>query len=255
MSSRRTLVLALAALIGVIAAFLVWRYVDDVEQRAYDDARLVEVFKVVKDVPKGLPGEQALSEGYVKKDTIPAEYRPGNALTKRDAIRGKVALTDLSAGQPLVDGQFVDPRIAQVTFAQRIPAGQVAITMAISGEDAVGSLLVPGDRVNIIVTDPNAPDGTKRFLFQNVRVLAIGAVAAPQPGDTEEVGADAEGETVDAGLITFAVPPLAAEKLDFVGPENMRLVLVPPDNQPQEVPPVNAGNLFDGDLTPYPEEG
>ena len=94
----------------------------------------------------------------------------------------------------------------------------------------------------MIIPDP--ADGKQRFLFQNVNIIAIGGSAAPQAGETTT--------PVNPGsnLITFAVPPLAAEKLVLAG-GNAYLTLVAPDNEPIQVPAVGPEELFDGGLTPY----
>jgi pilus assembly protein CpaB len=239
--NRRTVILIAAAVVAVIAAVAIYSYLNNVQNRAYHNAKLVKVFRVAKDVQKGLPGEQAVDGGFVKSDDIPQKFRPTTALTDINAIRGKVALSDLSAGQVVVDGMFVEPRIAQVSFAQRIPAGQVAITISTDSVHGVAGFIVPGDKVNMLA---QAPDGI-RFLFQNVNVLAVGNTPAPQPGETTATTAPGSG----GGLLTLAVPPLAAEKIAVA--TGVYLTLVPPDNQPTPVPPVSTGNLFGGPLTPY----
>ena len=241
MGNRRTVILIVAVIAAVVAAGAIYGYLNSVQDRAYADAKLVKVYRVDKDVKKGLPGEQAIDQSFVQSGDIPQKYRPTTALTDINAIRGKVALNDLSAGQIVVDGMFVDPRVATVSFAQRIPAGQVAVTVNVDQVHGVANLVVPGDQVNILA---NAPDG-ERYLFQNVNVLAVGSTPAPQPGDTSASTTPQGG----SGLITFAVPPLAAAKITVAS--NMYLTLVPPGNQPIAVPPVNQGNLFTGPLTPY----
>lgn len=238
MGAKRTLIVAGAVIAAALAAFANYAYLDSVQDRAYEDAELLRVFVVDKDVPKGLSGEQAVQEEFIKSDEIPREFRPASALTDLNSIRGKVALTALSVGQVVVDGMFVDPKIAQVSFSQRIPAGQVAVTVSVDQIRGVAGLLVPGDKVNLLVSDA----GSQRYLFQNVNILAIGTSAAPQAGET------AAAVNPGSNLITFAVPPLAAAKIVAAG--GLYLTLVPPDNQPVEIPPVNAGNLFTGGLTP-----
>jgi hypothetical protein len=85
-----------------------------------------------------------------------------------------------------------------------------------------------------------------QMLFQNVNILFIGNTAAPEAGETQAVA------PATSNLITFAVPAVAAEKIVLAAQgSGLYLVLVPPDNQPTQVPPVNAGNLFTGGLTPY----
>jgi len=233
--------LIVAVVVGLVAAAAIYQYLNTVQDRAYNDAKLVKVFRVEKDVKKGLPGEQAIDEDFIKSGEIPQKYRPTTALTDINAIRGKVAVNDLSTGQIVVDGMFVEPRAAPVSFAQRIPAGQVAISIQVDQIRGVANLVVPGDKVNILAS---APDG-QRFLFQGVDVIAIGSTPAPQPGETTATTSQALG----GGLITFAVPPLAAAKISIAA--GIYLTLVPPGSQPIAVPVVTPQNLFSGPLTPY----
>ena len=242
MGNRRTVILIVAVIAAVVAAGAIYGYLNSVQDRAYADAKLVKVYRVDKDIKKGLPGEQAIDQNYIVSGDIPQKYRPTTALTDINAIRGKVALNDLSACQIVVDGMFVDPRVATVSFAQRIPAGQVAVTVQVDSVHGVANLVVPGDQVNLLAS---APDG-ERYLFQNVNVLAIGATPAPQPGETTSATTPTQ---VQSGLMTFAVPPLAAAKIAIAS--GLYLTLVPPGNQPVAVPPVNPSTLFTGPLTPY----
>jgi pilus assembly protein CpaB len=240
-NAKRTLIVAAAVVVAAIAAFANYAYLNSVQDRAYKDAERVRVFVVSQDIAKGLPGEQALNEERIRSDEIPREFRPATAITDTATIRGKVALSSLSVGQVVVDGMFVDPKVAQVSFSQRIPAGQVAVTVSVGSVEGVAGLLVPGDKVNLLVTDPA---GARRYLYQNVNILAIGTSAAPEAGETQAV------LNPGSNLITFAVPPLAAARVVAAG--SLYLTLVPPDNQPVPVPPVNPGNLFPPELTPYP---
>lgn len=244
MGNKRTVIIIAALVVALIAGVATYSYLDTTQERANKDARLVEVYKVKKDIPKGFSGDQAIAEGYIDKDEIPEKFRPLTSVVDVNTIKGKVSLTALSANQVVVDGQFVDPRIEQVTFSERIPPGQVAITLSYDAVRAVAGLLVPGDKVNMIIPDPE--NGKQRFLFQNVNILAIGTSAAPQAGETNQV---APG--TGAGMITFAVPPLAAEKLVVAG-ATAYLTLVAPDNEPVNVPAVGPEDLFSGGgLTPY----
>ena len=242
MARRRIVIIAVAAIAGLLAASAAYAYLQGADARAYNGAQLVQVFKVAKDIPKGMGGDEAVAREFIKADKVPTEFRPGSALTDLSALKGKVSLTNLTANQVVVDGQFVDPRVAQVTAAQRIPAGNVAITVEVDQIRGVANLLVPGDKVNILVKT----DGAERALLQNVPVLFIGSTAAPEAGDT--------GQIVNPGsdLITFAVPAAEANRIAYASqePGGLYLTLVPPDNQPVDLPAVNGGNLFNGPLTP-----
>lgn len=240
MGARRTVIVLGAVLAAAVAALANYAYLNSVQDRAYHNAQRLKIFVVSKDIPKGTPGEDALQQEYVKSGEIPREFRPGTAITDVATIRGKVAITQLSAGQVVVDGMFVDRSKAQITFAQRLKQGQVAITVQVDSVRGVAGLLVPGDLVNILVKD----GPSERFLYQNVRVIAIGTSAAPSPGDT------AAAVNPGSGLITFAVPPDAAAKIALAATSDLYLTLVPPDNEAKVIPPADPGGLFGGGLTP-----
>jgi pilus assembly protein CpaB len=208
---------------------------------------------VKKDIEKGLPGERALDEGYIGKDRIPRKFYPARGLVNIQTLRGKVAIAPLAAGVPVVDGNFVEPRVAQESFAQRLDKGMQAVTLSMSDVQGVARLVVPGDRVNMMITmDPAAGGGagekTTQFVLQNIEVLAVGNSTELQPGEQAAAPADSQAgqvKTVDSGLLTFSVPGIDAEKLvhaSEVG--SIHLTLVPPDYTPAPVPPVNRGNLF-----------
>lgn len=263
MKSRRTLMVAVAVVLAVAAFVGVVLYANNVRQSAYGDAKLVKVFVVKQAIPKGLAGEQAISQGFVRESQIPQEFKPGSAIARLDDVRNKVALTDLSIGQVVVTGQFVDPNVAQVTFAQRIDPGKVAVTVSVDQIHGVAGLLLPGDKVNMMAIYAEAPGSEQKqisTMYQNVDILAIGTKAAPQAGDTATE--DAATATGDSGLITFEVPLEAAERIALAasgGPDGtyvLYLALVPPDNTPVEAPvTINAGNILSiNGATPYTNE-
>ena len=244
MGRRRTLLVGIPALAGVVAAAAVWSYLGGVQERAYGNARLVDVYVVAREIKRGETGDRALAESLVRRDVIPAKFRPETAVTDVDALRGRVASTDLPPGQIVSDGLFVEPRAATLSFAHRIPEGQVAISVRVDDVRGVANLIAPGDQVDILVP---SPDGM-RTLFQNVDVIAVGVTGTAAPGEPPPPPGS------DNGLVTFSVPPLAAEKIAMVAAspdEGLYLTLVPPENQAVPLPPVNRGNLFQGSLSPY----
>ena len=247
MNSRRTLIIVLAIAVAAVAAVANVTYLDNVQNRAYGNAKRVLVYRVKQDIPKGTQGEQAVGKSLIERTQIPQEFRPANALTSEDQLNGKVALANLSAGQVVVDGMFVDPIKAQTTTRDRILPGQVAFTVSVDQIHGVGNLLFPGDQVNIMAKDK----GQMRLLYQNVDILFIGTSGAPQAGETKEVS------NPGGGLITFAAPQDAAQRIVLASQSEagIYLSLVPRNNKPIASPPVvSQGNLFATGLTPCGNE-
>jgi pilus assembly protein CpaB len=256
------MILVVALVIGLISAVALYSYMTSVEARAYEGAELVEVFVVKKEIPRGTLGDDAIGNELIAADEMPQEYRPDSALTDLTPIRGKVAITDLKAGQVVVDGLFLVPtEVPGGTISSQLDEGEVAVTVSVDQVRGVGGNLLPGDRVNMLVslvdtsqaTEGEAAQATDdsnkqvRYLYQNVKILAIGQNAAPGLGETE-------ASNPGSDLITFAVPPEAAQRIVFAGSDRIYLTLVPKDNQPIPLAPVTIADLFPERLTPYPDE-
>lgn len=267
MSSRRTLIVIVAVVIGAIASFSLFKYTDGAEDRAYGKARRVEVLVVKKDIPKTFLGSDAVQQGYVGTALIPQEFRPATALTTAAGLESLVARTDLSAGQVVVDGMFVTPDQAYSSNSERIGEGRVAITISVDQVRGVAGLIVPGDKVNMIIDDPlrsvsvvrdsgEEAKPVKTVLFQNVEVLAIGTQLEPDLGEAAPTDPAAAADPAAAGsnLLTLSVPLEAASRIAYVGSEGVYLTLVPPGNVPVRVPTIGPDNLLSGDLTPYPDD-
>lgn len=263
MGIKKTTLLLVAVLVAVAGGVAAYLYLNGVQERANNDARLVEVLVVNEPIPKGTAAQDALSAGVIDIGSIPQQYRPATAVVDPTSLAGKVAAAEIAPGQIVVDNLFVDPRVANLTSAQKIPAGKVAVT--ISTNDILGNagLIRPGDKVNIAYRSQLfGPDGNplvpaqyrQAFLYQNVDVLFVGQEAAPDPGVTPDPAAP---PAEPSGLITFAVPPEAALKIMTVSQDSpLYLTLVPPDHEARPVEPVtnteviNENDGTGGSLTP-----
>lgn len=251
MGTRRTSMVIVAVVLGGIASFALYQHLNGIEQQVYADARPVEVVVVDVAVPKGTSGDEALA-GALTTRSMPAEFRPATAVAGPESIRGKVAAHDLPVGSIVVENMFVDVEQALNTNADLIPEGMVAVSISVDQVRGVSGLVRPGDKVNMIIDDPASP-GTKQVLFQNVNVLFVGQTPAPQPG--EDPAAAPAADPAGGGLLTLAVPPLAASKIALVSDAGIYLALVPSDNVAVPVPPVNNENLLTGELTPDAAQG
>src|ERR1700753_658523 len=65
-SSRRTLILVGAIVVGAIAALLILRYVGSVQDKASSDNHLVPVVVATGDIAKGTAANDALAQGLIE---------------------------------------------------------------------------------------------------------------------------------------------------------------------------------------------
>jgi pilus assembly protein CpaB len=288
-SSRRTLILIAAIVVGALAAFAIFNYVGGIEDRANEDVERVTVIRVKQDIPQGLTGQEAFDQGYLDLDAaIAQEFFPPTAVTDVETILSKVAAANIAANQVLVENMFVDPLNSQITNARRIQTDRVAITISVDDVRGVAGLIVPGDVVNMMAIPGNdacaaaggapvegeapaeaAPTGAAalfctpaQMVYQGVQVLFVDRSPIPLPGEQTATGSDGTGTTdvVNTGLLTLSVPPAAAQVIASVGADQWYLTLVPPDYTPAAIPPLDPNvellpGQDPGQLTPCGPDG
>ncbi len=268
MSSRRTLILVGAIVIGLVAVLLVVNYVRGIEDRANNNAKRVDVYVAKTDIPRGTAGETASSDGSVGVAQIPQEFRPASAITTTDEIQKKVALFNIPQNTPIVQDMFVDPAQSQISFRERLKNPEhVAITISVDQVRGVAGFLVPGDEVNLMVFQDNAAAGadgavvtsTARYLYQKVQILAVGQSTLLSPGEQSATTGTAAAAT-NSGLITFNVPPEAAQWIASAqNGGGLYLSLVADDYVPKPLPPIDPAVTTlpgeSGELTPYGPQG
>lgn len=244
---RRSVIVAIAVLLGLVAGGASYAYLHSANQRAYHNAKLTQVYEVKGSITKGTPGSAAIAAGRIVKAQIPTQFRPAGAVTDLAAIRSEVAVADLTDGQVVSGGLFTAQIVAAGTAAQAVPAGNVAISLSVDAVHSVAGLVQPGDLVDLLI---QRPDGSEDVLYQNVLVLAIGSNVA---GTTQTAAAGTP--TNNGGLFTFAVPLDAAARLALVaanadGASNLYMALVAPNSPPSQFRSLAPKDLLPSGPTP-----
>jgi len=254
MTPKRTIVVIAAVAFGVVAALLSYSYLNHAQQVAYHNAKMVNAYVVSKPVPQTLTGESALSGGYIEKKSLPVEIVPATALTNISNIKGKEAASAYSVGQVVVDSMFVNPTVAvaQGSFSQSIPTGDVAVTVSVDQVHGVAGLAVPGDKVDLLVNQTDGSTSTESMLLQNVPVLAIGQQSAsPSTNTASAQTTSTASSATSSGLFTFGVSPSNAARIALAEQQSLGiyLVLVPPSNPVIGPPSWNTANVTTGPQT------
>ncbi len=234
----RVLILVVAIVLGVAAAFVAADYLNDSAAKLTAEAEPVAVLVATQDVPQGMTAEEILEQGMVELREIPRRYVADGAVSSANTISGQVLSTSLSAGEQVTASRFKYP--SEVGLAYGIPEGFVAMSVAADDVKCVGGMLKPGDYVMIAATfDPGpANEGAEtRILLKKVQVLAVGTMTtrdAP-PTTTEDTGGgglvgntNAQQEPAVAITVTLALLPADVEKLVYAEEQgDTRLALLP----------------------------
>jgi len=250
MTPKRTVVVAVAVAVGVLASVLSYVFLNGAQQRAYHNAKLVPAYVVAKPIPRALTWSEAVSDGYITTKDVPNEFRPSTAVTNLNSLNGKEADAPFSVGQVVVTSMFVSPTAAANTFSQIIPPGDVAITVSVDQVHGVANLPEPGDKVDLLVDVNN----TESSLLQNVTVLAIGQSTTANTNtaaqSATETASSSSGTTPSSssGLFTFQVTPTDAAKIALAQQQSLGIymLLTPPGSPVVSIPSVTQGNLLNG---------
>jgi Flp pilus assembly protein CpaB len=239
MTPKRTIVVAVAVAVGVAASVLSYVFLNNAQQRAYHNAKLVEAYVVVKPVPATLSGSLAVSDGYIQHKKIPQEFRPTSAVTKISSIENEDAVASFGVGQVLVSSMFATASSSSSSFSQLLPAGRVAVTASVDPIHGVADYPSVGDKVDLMVT----LNGSETLLLQDVQIIAVGANGSTPAATSQSTATTLPANT--SGLYTFSVTPTDAERIALAEQDGLGLymTLVPPNSPQVTVPPIGQGNI------------
>jgi pilus assembly protein CpaB len=134
----------------------------------------------------------------------PGDAIPQNAfstiaeLTKGDK---RVVLASMEVNEPIVAAKITGPG-QKATLSALIEDGMKAVTVRVNDVDGVAGFVLPGDRVDVLMTRNIENNGTTDVVLQNIKVLGIDQLA----------DARAEKPTV-AKAVTLEVDTESAQKL------------------------------------------
>lgn len=157
---------------------------------------------------EGDAAQSAGSAGATAEVQRAAERLTGGGV--RAQVVGAVVRERIMAGEPIVARKLV--RAGQSGYlAVVLSPGMRAMAVPVSAETGAGGFILPGDRVDVIMSRRAEADvdGQSGYItatvLRNIKVLAIGAVTQAPGGD----------QTVDGSTATLEVSSRDAELLAF----------------------------------------
>jgi pilus assembly protein CpaB len=219
---------ALVALLGVAAVLL---YAHGADARAVASQQPVNVYVVKSVVPAGTTLKDAVQNGLIIKTSVAEKGRPTGALAGVDGGNGGLyALTDIQPGEYVLSNRFGVKPVG--TKAIEVPAGEVAVSIALADPARVGTFLTPGSKVVLFDTfTPDAATGSSssssssgstqtaakrtRVLLDDVLVIAMGeaSLTPAAPASGQDGSSSSSAPPVKGALMTVALTPADAVRL------------------------------------------
>jgi pilus assembly protein CpaB len=204
LNSRRTIFLV-AVCAGLLAALLVFLFVDAQKTRAAQMATPVSVVVAVQDIP----ARTIIEPSALRLSRQPVGLLPSDCASTLEEVKGKVALEMIGAGEPIRRGKL-SAKNASLGLAYVVKADMRAVAVALDPIIGVAGFLKPGDRVDVLATFVVDDISVTKTVLQDVELLTLGGEAQPTEVASKE-GQSAQARTQPNA--TLAVTPEQAEKL------------------------------------------
>lgn len=223
MNLKTWIPLALAIVLGLIAA----KVARDLIVRSRNNAEPGQARTVKIVVAKGRvsPGQE-LTADALTLGPIAAEAPPVGAFTDPGAVIGRVAVTEMFAGQPIMDGLLAS-KGAGAGLQALVPKGMRAITLEVNETSGVAGMILPGCRVDVVTTLNGASkeDTVACTVVQDVLVQAVGQRLSAMPNSDEK-------DLPPVKNVTLIATPREAEAIQLASSIGQtRLVLRGPDDR------------------------
>ncbi|MGR3740702.1 MAG: Flp pilus assembly protein CpaB [Limimaricola soesokkakensis] len=142
--------------------------------------------------------QEALNEAFILRNAQP---------DATETLAGMVARNGLVAGEPVLESKLSAGDAS--VLSSMLDSGRRAVAVRISAENTAGGLILPHDRVDVLVTTTRQEDGgqneaSSRAILRNVRVLAIDQTVESASGSVVGKTATLDLKPEEVELVTAA---------------------------------------------------
>ncbi len=213
--TRHLVVLMIAVVTASIASFGVYRAM------AQMPSQRVESMKSVVVAARPLVIGTAITAKDLKLVAWPASSLVPGAITDITAAVDRGLLTSVLENEPVTTDKLASIE-SGAGLSPAIPTGMRAISVKVNDVIGVAGFIVPGSRVDVVVTIRRPNDSMTRTAASNVQVLTAGTRKAQEnPGASVSRLGDT-GETV----VTLMVTPRDAERIALAQAEGQIMLVL-----------------------------
>jgi pilus assembly protein CpaB len=234
MGRRFVLILGLALVIGLVTGSVVYRAITDKFEVEAKTQTTKEVAVAAANINLG----EALTSQHVRLMSWPKDSVPAGTLGSVAEAEGRVALTSIVVGEPLLDAKLAPKLAGGGILPMLVPENFRGVTIKVDDAVRESGFVSPNSRVDVVVSiaeRQGSAERTGKVILQNVPVLAAGQ-------SVEMRG----NKPVPVTTVTLALTPEQAERLAVAQTEG-RLMLATRnlgDNRVVETPGTNVKKLL-----------
>jgi pilus assembly protein CpaB len=230
--SRRSALLAAAIAIAALGTFLVYLYVQSIQQNAYADQDPVTVLVAKETVQVGTSGGAAVDGGAFEETVLPRGVVPADSVADAAVVAANVAVTTILPGQVIQESMFGEKA---VNGQLPLEKGDIAVSVQLGDPQRVAGFVQPGSQVAVFAT----VDDSTKLLLASVDVAAVGPTTA-----VKESG-NGNAESIPTAILTLSLSQGQAEKLVYAQANgDLYLGLQNASSDVSKSGGANSGNLF-----------
>jgi pilus assembly protein CpaB len=222
MRTKSIVLLLLALGCGLVASIGISQIIEQNKQGGGPSTETQPILVAMKPIA----GQEQLKAENVKLEEWPKHLVPKGALTKIEEVEGRRVKFSLVPGDPVLENKLVGDEDRRATVD--VPPGYRLVAVHADAVSAVGNLIKPGDRVDVLVyLKANNFQGGQMAgattILQDIKVFAVNDQWRP----SEEKGND----PVAVKNVALLVTPEQAEKVTLATElGKVKLVLRSPDD-------------------------
>ncbi|MCC6947196.1 MAG: Flp pilus assembly protein CpaB [Bradyrhizobiaceae bacterium] len=208
MRGSTIVMIAMAVVFGVLAVFSAQLWLNrqtDLRMKSLEaTAAKPASTRIVVVAKSPLRFGNPLTPGVLREVAWPGDAIPANAFRSIAELTGgekRVVLASIEPNEPIIATKITGPG-QKATLSALIGEGMKAVTIRVNDVEGVAGFVLPGDRVDVLMTRDTEGDRSSDIVLQNMRVLGVDQLADER----------AEKPTV-ARAVTLEVDTVAAQKL------------------------------------------
>jgi pilus assembly protein CpaB len=234
-NKRTALVVGIAVVLAAVASLGMYRIVSRMPAKTVD-VKTVDV--VVAQHPLKLGTR--ITADHVKVVQWPANSPVANSFSKVEDVLNRGLISAVDENEPLTSAKLAALE-AGAGLPPSIPPGMRALSVKVNEVVGVAGFVVPGTRVDVMVTLPGKnrdEDSTTRVVVSNVQVLTAGTRY-----DQENAK---DGAPIPSTVVTLLVAPADGEKIALAASAGQIMLTLrnPLDQDPTATSGVRTTALF-----------
>jgi pilus assembly protein CpaB len=237
--NRTLAVVAMSIVMASVAAFGMYQVVQRIPVREVEVAN----YHVVV-ARKSLPMGTRLSAEDLNVIAWPSKNPMAEAFSDPAKVVNRGLLDSVAENEPITEMKLA-PLEAGAGLSPSIPTGMRAMSVKVNEVVGVAGFVVPGTKVDVLVTLRRGEESMTRTVVSNVQVLTAGTRY-----DQDRLK---DGEPIPSTVVTLMVTPDDGEKITLAQNEGKIMLALrnPLDTQQTETQGIRSANLL-GQPAPQP---